>query len=134
MPVYIFELRDGARPVTADDGVILRDREHALEYAVAVAQDLLKGQEAKARSWRLEVYEDDEHLFAIPLASVDETLDHCHADLRKLIEAVADRQRRLSEALHDARITVRESRALIAMSRGKPYLASEFGETTIRGA
>jgi hypothetical protein len=44
-----------------------------------------------------------------------------------------DRIRSFREAMTAASITRRESRALVARSRGKPYLAAEFGQRTIRG-
>jgi hypothetical protein len=43
------------------------------------------------------------------------------------------RCRLLQEAMSAASITMRESRALVARSRGKPYLAAAFGQRTIRG-
>jgi hypothetical protein len=133
MPVYTFELRDGGEPTADQSGVILPDREHALAYAHEVVRELLMGREKEARSWRLNVYEDEaERVFEIPFASLDQTLDGLQPDLRRTIEVFSERNRSLREAFYEARATVRESRALIAMSRGKPYLAAERGELTIR--
>lgn len=133
MPVYTFKLRDGAGSVDDESGVVLRDRDLALDYAHDVVKELLKGQELEVRTWRLDVYEDEVlHVFAIPFATLDDTLDFCQPELRKTIELLAERQRALREVVHNARNTLREARALVAMSRGKPYLAAERGERTIR--
>jgi hypothetical protein len=133
MPVYTFELRDGGEPTADESGVILPDREHALAYAHDVVRELLKGREKEARTWRLNVYEDSAgRVFEIPFATLDQTLDGLQPELRRTIEVFSERHWSLREAFYDARATVRESRALIAMSRGKPYLAAERGERTIR--
>jgi hypothetical protein len=49
-----------------------------------------------------------------------------------MVEDVSERRRQLSEVIHALNTTVIESRALVARSRGKPYLASRFGRGTIR--
>jgi hypothetical protein len=92
----------------------------------------MKGAEPRARFWRLDVSEDSELIFAIPFASIDPTLDHMQTELRTGLEAIYDRQRSLKEAMHEARATARESRALVAQSRGKPYLATDRGRSTMR--
>jgi hypothetical protein len=43
-----------------------------------------------------------------------------------------DGDRRIEDKSAAARVTVRESRALVALSRGRPYLATELGERMIR--
>ncbi len=135
MPVYTFELCDGLRRFHDAMGVQLRDRLAAHDYARDVARELMNGREAETRTWRLDVYEDDGvRVFAIPFASIDPTLDHLLPDLRATIERWCDRCRSLQEAVSAARRTLQESRALVARSRGKPYLAAEYGETIIRGS
>ena len=91
------------------------------------------GREAQTRFWRLDVYEDSgERIFEIPFVRIDSTLDHLVPELRTIVERLCDRHRALKEANYAARVTVRESRALIAIARGKPYLATYAGEKTIR--
>jgi hypothetical protein len=53
--------------------------------------------------------------------------------MRERVERVSDLARSLREAMAAARVISRESRALVALSRGRPYLATEMGERTIRG-
>lgn len=133
MPIYAFELRDGAKPAIDDTGVHLADREQALEYAQEIVRELMSGCEAQTRSWRLDVYEAGEGLvFKIPFVQLDPTFTHLDLSSRKALEELCDGQRSLREAVHAARATVRESRALVARARGKPYLVTSSGERTIR--
>jgi hypothetical protein len=133
MPIYAFELRDGSKPVTDDTGIHLPNRERAFEYAQEIVRELMSGCEAQTRGWRLDVYETGEGLvFKIPFVQLDPTFAHLDASWRKSLERLFDELRSLGEAVHTARATVRESRALIARSRGKPYLATLSGERTIR--
>jgi hypothetical protein len=132
MPVYTFNLRDGEDGAEDQTGVTLPDRDQAYQYASEVAHELMKGWEPQARFWRLDVYEDSELIFAIPFASIDPTLDHMAPKLRAGLETIYDRQRSHKEAMHEARATARESRALVAQSRGKPYLATDRGRSTVR--
>ena len=131
MPNYTFELRDCFDPIEDDVGVILTDRQDAYQYARGVVRELMSGREAQTRTWRLDVYENsEERVFAIPFASLDETLAHLQPELRVLVEGLCERDRRLCEATQSA---LRESRARLARSRGKPYLITNLGKRTITG-
>jgi hypothetical protein len=133
MPTYTFKVLDGCGDVEDESGVSLRDHDHALRYAREVIHELMRNREIETRSWRLEVYENgDGPIYAIPFASIDPTLDHLVPKLRTMVEAMCERKRLLGEVLHVVSATVQESRALVARSRGKPYLASRFGRSTIR--
>jgi hypothetical protein len=133
MPTYTFQLNDGAGGVADETGITLQDRADALRYSQDVIQELMSHRERETRSWRLDVYENDHNrIFQIPFASLDRSLDHLRPEWRGRVESLCEHNRSLQEVLHAARLTVRESRALVARSRGKPYLAAEFGEPTIR--
>jgi hypothetical protein len=133
MPVYTFKLRDGSCEVQDEVGVNLPDREQALHYARDVARELMNCREPQTRTWLLGVYENrHERVFEIPFATIDGTLDHLAPELRSKVEDLCDRSRSLKEAISAARLTVRESRALVSRSRGKPYLAAKHGQKTIR--
>jgi len=132
MPRYTFELQDGERPVGDETGVWFTDRQHALDHAYDVARELMNARELQTRTWRLDVYEDGARVGEIPFAHLDRTLDHLNPALRTSVERGCDRLRDFRQALSAAQATVRESRALVARSRGKPYLATERGEPTIR--
>jgi len=133
MPLYRFELRDGSAFIRDDVGVTLADRLHAIDHAREIAHELMRGCERRTRHWQLDVYEDGDLAFAIPFASLDETLDGFDSSYRQTIETLSNTRRTLGESVAAARRTVRESRALVARSRGKPYLAAEGGQTTISG-
>ncbi len=133
MPIYTFDLRDGTEGVEDRIGADLPDRDAALRYAHEVALELMSCREAKTRCWRLDVYEDHgPRIIELPFASIDPTLDHLDPKLRRSLASLYERQRLLKEAIHSARSTVHESRALVARSRGKPYLAVRAGKKTIR--
>jgi hypothetical protein len=132
MPVYSFQLRDGSHRI--EDEIALVDRERAFEYARTVARELMCCREPQTRTWRLDVYEDTgARVFQMPFAQFDETLGHLSPKVRETMVNLCDRCLSLKEAMSAASITMRESRALVARSRGKPYLAAAFGQRTIRG-
>ena len=133
MPFYTFELLNGSAPVSDETGIDVPDREHAASYGCEVARELMRGREFETRSWRLDVYDDLARCVAeIPFAALDPTLDHLAPELRSMVERMCDNRRSLQEAIHAARATIRESRALLALARGKPYLAAVNGDLTIR--
>jgi hypothetical protein len=133
MPIYAFELRDGSSPVTDDTGVRLADRDHAFAYAQQIVLELMKGCEARTRNWRLDVYEAGKGLlFRIPFIDLDPVFADLDPSIRKTLVRLCDNHRSLGEAVHAARQTIRESRAVVARSRGRPYLATMAGEKTIR--
>jgi len=133
MPTYTFALRDGGPPIEDETGIGLTDRAQALGYAHQVAHELMKSRERKTRSWRLDVFEEGERIYEIPFARIDSTLDGLPPQLRGSLEQVCDSLRSLRETVHASRVAVRESKALVARSRGRPYLATDRGERTIRG-
>lgn len=133
MPIYCFKLRDGRGGVEDEEGVSLRDDEQALRYARDVVHELMRRRELKTRCWRLDVYEEGlGRIREIPFASIDPSLDHLSAQQRTMIEKTSERQRSLSDVIHSVEETVQETLALVARSRGKPYLASRFGKLIIR--
>ena len=133
MLTYTFKVLDGCGDVEDETGISFQHRDRAIRYARDVVHDLMRNRELETRSWRLDVYEaGNGPIHAIPFASIDPTLDHLLPNLRTMVEAMSERQRLFREAVHAAGATVQESRALVARSRRKPYLASRFGRSTIR--
>src|SRR5262249_50165342 len=122
MPVYTFELQDGECQVGDETGLWFADRERALDHAHDVARELMTARESETRSWRLDVYEDGRRVQEVPFASMDPPLTHLSPVLRSTVERWCDTVRNFRETMSAARVTVRESRALVARSRGKPYL------------
>ena len=135
MPVYTFKLHDGRGDVEDKTGVQLPDWDSALRYALAVVHELMWRREVQTRSWCLDIYEGDDvdsPISEIPFASVDPSLDHLTPNLRTMVESISERKRLLSDAIHNVKGTIQESRALLARAHGKPYLASRFGKSTVR--
>ena len=133
MPTYTFKVLDGCGDVEDETGISFGHRDRATRYARDVVHELMRNREVQTRSWRLNVYENGEGpISTIPFASIDSTLDHVVPKLRTMVEGMSEQKRLLSDALHAVKVTVQESRALVARSRGKPYLASQFGRSTIR--
>jgi hypothetical protein len=50
MPVYTFELGDGDRRIEDGSGVNLPDHEHAFDYALDIARELMDRREAQTRA------------------------------------------------------------------------------------
>jgi hypothetical protein len=132
MPIYTFKLIDDCGGVEDNAGVTLPSAEVANQYASDVVGELMNRREDATRTWRLDVYEDATRLFEIPFASLDHTLDHAKPSRRNEVEQLCSRRRSLLDALNEAEVTLRESQALLARSRGKPYLAAVGGKKTIR--
>ena len=133
MPTYTFRLRSDAGWVADNVGAALADDASAYRYARSVARELMRCRELRTRYWVLELYQDgQEHLFDILFATVDPTLDHLRRESRALVESASEKKRALKDVIHDIDLTVRESRALLARSSGRPHLISDNGEITIR--
>lgn len=132
-PNYTFKLRDDGSGVEDDTGVSMPNDEVAYRYACDVVRELMDHREQRTRDWRLDVYEDHaKKLLEIAFASLDHTLDHLKLQERKLVELTSRRRRAVKDLCQTATFTVRESKSLVARSRGKPYLAVDRGQKVIR--
>lgn len=140
MRLYTFELMNSGSRIADDTGIEAPDRSSALAYGKMVARELMRGRELQTRSWRLYIYEDRrechedrrECVAEIPFAAVDPIPDHAAPPLRNAVELLCDSYRSWKEALFATRATMPETRALSAIARGKPYLATMNGRRTIR--
>jgi hypothetical protein len=130
MPCYYFDLRDGGSGLRDEVGMELPDGRAAVAHGYEIAGELMRHNEAKRRYFCLLVRDETNTLlFRLPFSAVDNTLDHHYPEIRALAERWCENRRNLAEALYEASKTLRQSRALIARSRGKPYLCAENGET-----
>jgi len=94
----------------------------------------MRCRETQTRYWHIKVYRDGEGpLFDILFASVDPSPHHLRRERRALVEKVSERKRALKDVVYACEISLRESRSLLARSRGKPYLIAENGELIIHG-
>jgi uncharacterized protein DUF6894 len=134
VPTYTFTLRGDGRDNSDDMGIALADNASAYGYACTVARELMRCRETQTRYWRIKVYRDGQGpVFDVLFASVDPTLDHLRRELRALVESVSEKTGALKDVLYACEMSLRESRSLLARSRGQPYLIAENGEVTIRG-
>ena len=131
---YTFTLRGDGRDNSDDMGIALADNASAYGYACTVARELMRCRETQTRYWRIKVYRDGQGpVFDVLFASVDPTLDHLRRELRALVESVSEKTGALRDVVYACEMSLRESRSLLARSRGQPYLIAENGEVTIRG-
>jgi hypothetical protein len=134
MATYTFALRSDGCEVNDGVGVALTDNASAYQYARTVARELMRCREIQTRYWQIKVYRDGEGpLFDVLFASVDPTLDHLRRESRSLVETVSEKKRAFKDVVYACELSLRESRSLIARSRGKLHLIAENGEVTIRG-
>ena len=131
---YYFHLRDGHRGYRDSEGVSLPNHGAAEEHARRVGSELLKNREQKTRHWRIQVQDEREQtLFEIALITLDRTLSHLSPFHRKALEELSQRRYALSEAIAQASAVQVQARALIAKSRGRPYLAANQGDAILNG-
>jgi len=123
MPRYVFLLRDGESESCDSEGQELRDDVAAIGYAKGVARELMRNREPETRCWQVHVRTESGQLLGkISFATLDPTLDHLLPELRRTVERASEIGLSVREAITAARDTVLESRALIARSKGRPYV------------
>jgi len=100
MPLYYFVLKNGRHSIPDREGEELTDEAAAREYAVAVARELMRNAPLRARSWRLQV--SDENLqpcFELLFAAIDDSLSHLPLHLRNSIEHACRNTASLSDTI-----------------------------------
>src|SRR5262249_58067813 len=131
--VYTFKLRDNDAGVENADGVNLPDAEIGNKYACDFVRELMSRREQRTRSWQLEVYEGGQKkILEILFVRLDQTLDHLNTPMREMVEHGARQVRSLKDTYQATKVTIRETRSLVARSRGKPYLAADRGRKVSR--
>ena len=132
MARYYFDLSDGAARAHDECGNELPDHLAAIAYGHEIARELMRNNEQRSRQLCITVYgEERELLFTLPFVVIDDTISGLPPESRVLLEICYERRRKLAEAMHGARRAVRQSRALIARARRKPYLAAADGEAVL---
>jgi hypothetical protein len=128
MPRFYFHLYDGHGVHPDAEGTLLASVEAAHDYGVAVANELMRNRESRARYWKLDVCEAAGELVAeIDFAQVDRTLDHLPAEVRQSVIHFGETLRTVAETIVECRRTILQSKALMAHAEGKPYLVAENG-------
>jgi hypothetical protein len=125
MSLFYFNLRDGTDGIQNSDGIDLPDRDAAYWEAEQIADELMRNTKRRPRHWQLQIRDADDRLvFEMPFAAVDRTLANFEPGERRLIERHAEIARALLETQHRSRMLIRRSRAIMARSKKRPYLAA----------
>jgi hypothetical protein len=128
MTTYYFNLLTQEGVICDPEGTDLADFSSAWEHARGVACELMRDNELRTRSWRLDVCDSSGRVcFHLLFAAVDETLDELPPELRNSIERCCTAAASLNETIHASRLTLFETKALLAHSEGRPYLAAING-------
>jgi hypothetical protein len=129
MTRYFFDLCSDAGTAADEIGTELPDPLAALEYGYQVARELARNNSSKSRTLCISVRDESGRVLSnVPLADVDEAICQLHPRSRALLRTCFERRRTLSDAVRAAREEIRLSRASVARSRGKPYLAAADGK------
>jgi hypothetical protein len=128
MPLFHFNLHDSHGVRLDPDGTLLADVDAARSHGTRVAGELMRNREERARYWSLDVCDAArELLFEIDFARVDHTLDHLPPQARESVLRLGEAFRSLAKTISDCRMTVLESKALLAQADRKPYMIAQDG-------
>jgi hypothetical protein len=128
MPLYFFNVRNGAGDFADRDGTELPDIRHAVSYARDLARELMLRNESSKRHWHVLVSDADRNeLFDLPFITIDDSLSHLNPETKRLIETMCEKRMALAETVFETRMNVLRVRATVARSRARPYIAAEFG-------
>ncbi len=128
MPLFYFNVQTNAGSIRDPEGTNLPDATAAREHAVMVARELMRNDELRTRTWRMDVCDSErDSAFGLIFAAVDEALDHLHPELRDTVVDGCTRSASLREAIKDLDRTILQLRGTIARSERLPYLAAIEG-------
>ncbi|HUI98050.1 MAG TPA: hypothetical protein VLX44_19995 [Xanthobacteraceae bacterium] len=124
MPRCYFHLRAEGKIVRDPIGTDCLDVAAAYDKATDVALDLMRNSDGNTRLWSLRVvHEHGETMFDLYFADIAAGLDGERPyGAHELTAETGRRLTALSDAVHQARRTIAESRILLARARGKPQL------------
>jgi len=125
---YYFDLKQDMRFIRDPEGTELLDDSSARAHAEAVAKELMANNTRGARTWRLQVYDDQRHhRFELLFASIDPSIARLPPELQTSICDVCRTTASLTDAISDVRVSLLRLRATLARADGAPYLASLHG-------
>ena len=88
----------------------------------------MRNREPRTRYWSLDVCDAArELLFEIDFARLDHTLDHWPPQARESVLRLGEAFRSLAKTISDCRMTILESKALLAQADRKPYVIAQEG-------
>lgn len=111
MPRFFFDLNHRGILLRDEDGTEFPNEPAAHEHAEGVARELLRNNERRARSWRLQVRDSgDAHCFDVFFSSLDDSLTHLTPELRNSIEAICRGTAHLNDAISNVQTTLEDVR------------------------
>jgi len=127
VPFYHFVLKTRDSHIPDPDGGEWPNDFAAHEEAGLVAQDLMRNQEVKTGSWRIEVRDQDlQPLSEILFAEIDQTIAHFPAELRqrhilasRRMAALSDAILALRKTLGEVSATINQANTVMALVAGK---------------
>jgi hypothetical protein len=135
MPLYFFNVRNGAGDFADQDGTELPDIQRAMSYARDLARELMLRNESRKRHWHVMVCDADRNdLFDLPFVTIDDSLSHLNPETKRLIEVMCEKRMALAETVFETRMNVLRVRATVARSRARPYVAAEHGHAVLEPA
>lgn len=128
MPLFYFNLNTGSRQIMDRDGSDLPDEPAARAHAAIVAREVMRNDQNRTLSWRLEV-SDSEHkaCFDLLFAAAAEDLEHLPERMRDSVTQNAQRVATLNDDINAVRHTLRQLRATLSRADGVLYVASVNG-------
>ena len=129
MPLYHFLLKTRDSLIPDRDGSEWPTESAAREEAALVAQDLMRNQERKRGSWRIEVCDEDlRPCSEILFAEIDETISHLPPEQRQLHITTSRKMAALTDAVLTLRMTLAEvSETLSRAKTVKGAVAGKWG-------
>ena len=128
MTHFYFNVRQCCSFCQDAEGTELDDEVSARIHASLVAGDLLRNNEARARSWQLEVCGPDHELcFQVVLVEYDESLQALAPEARAAIHLAAHRIAALSSEMHTAKLNIARLKNASRPSGGALSLATSDG-------
>jgi hypothetical protein len=128
MPLFYFNVQTHWGLIRDPEGTEVPDATAAREHAARVARELMRNDELRTRTWRMEVCNaEHDPEFELLFATVDEDLAHLHPELRKTVLDGCKRSASLRDAIQELDRTMLQLRGTIARSERQPYLAAIEG-------
>jgi hypothetical protein len=128
MPLFHFDLHDGHGIHMDPDGMLFADAAEARSHGTQVACELMRNREPRTRYWTLDVCDAGrERLFEIEFVSLDRTVHDLPPKMRESVLRLCAAFRSLTRTMSDCRMTILQSRALLAQAERKPYVIAQDG-------
>jgi hypothetical protein len=128
MPLYYLILKNSQAALPDREGIELADDVAARGYAEVIARELMRNNEVRTRSWKLEV-RDAQHATRLQIlfADLDTSIDQLPPPLGNSVRVTSQKISALSDSIGELRNTLLGIRATLAQADRAPYLAAVNG-------